>query len=110
MESLEWLGIGLIALGTYLFRYIPLKTSISRLGEGEENTLTKLFEISGISIITSLLISSFHGVLLQGDWLLVTKVCLSSLAVLLSLKYTHNSGLSIITGIIFFAFFSFLLP
>jgi len=60
MKFNTFIFISLIAIGTYFLRFLPLKASLQKAYEKEnkKDMWSEILEISGISIIASLLVSS----------------------------------------------------
>lgn len=109
MNFNTFIWIFFIAIGTFLSRYLPLKTSLLRADKknNAKDIWSQLFEVSGISIIASLLIISLSSQQNGENPLYSINVLISSLIVIGTCLLWKNPGASVIAGIVSFGIINF---
>lgn len=105
------LAITVIALGTYLLRYLPLRASYRSLHASTHraSTLNRAFEIAGICVIAALFL---HSVGLPEDdapSIAAVRLTVSLAAVAAASRAWRNPGVGVLLGIFCFALFPLLL-
>ena len=111
MDLTCFIGVVLVGIGTFFLRYLPLKAGLSRPAKKKngKDVWSEILEVSGISIIAALLVSSveFPG---KGENLnYLINVIISSGLVILTCFIWKNPGVSVICGIACFAALGFII-
>jgi len=105
------LAITVIALGTYLLRYLPLRTSYRSLHTSTNRTmvLNRAFEIAGICVIAALFLHSVSLPEGRPPSLAALRLTASLIMVAAISHAWKNPGMGVLAGILCFALFPLLL-